>query len=111
MEKIVIEEEVIATFDTEETAYQVSSTINEWVTCFLEDGETADLESFEDFGLSPEEFVLERDSESNNEEHITAHTSGNKVFVTLENANHWCDIVQELLEAMGAYEVNISGAE
>ena len=102
--------ELIATFDTDETAKQAAKALNSWFSWIMEgdhDDEVPDL--FEEFGVAADEYVIEKE-EANWEDTPVARSRGNRVTVTLESANA-VDALEELLEALGAYDVTVSGEE
>ena len=64
---------------------------------------------FEDFGVAADEYIIEKE-EANWEDAPVARSRGNRVTITLESANA-VDALEELLEALGAYHVTVSGEE
>jgi hypothetical protein len=102
--------ELIATFDTDETAKQAAKSLNSWFSWIMEGEHEEDVpDFFEDFGVAADEYVIEKD-EANWEDAPVARSRGNRVTITLESANA-VDALEELLEALGAYDVTVSGEE
>ena len=98
------EVELVATFDTEQTAAGVTRSLNAWFHWILE-GDPEDIpEVFEDFGVTTEDYALDRDSEIDWEEPPRASAHGNTVQVVIDSAET-IDTLSELLESLGAYEV------
>ena len=106
------EVEIIATFDTEETARLVAKSMNNWFSWVMEgdldDEEIPDF--FEDFGVSADDYALDRESDVDWDETPVARARGNKVTITLESAST-IDTIEELLEALGAYDVSNADEE
>lgn len=102
--------ELIATFDTDETARLAAKALNNWFSWIMEGGEDEETpDFFEDFGIAADEYVIDRD-EANWEDAPIARSRGNRIGITLESANA-VDALEELLEALGAYDVTVSGEE
>lgn len=105
--------EVIATFDTPQTARAATKLLNSWFSWVMEGSsdETDEIsELFDDFGLSFDDFSIDRDTDTEWGEIPEAHLEGNKVVVGLDSKTG-LDTVRELFEAMGAYEVSAEGEE
>jgi hypothetical protein len=105
--------EVIATFDTQQTARAATKLLNSWFSWIMEGSrdETEELEEiFDDFGLSFDDFTVDHDVDIDWGEIPEAHIEGNKVVVGLDSKSG-IDTVRELFEAMGAYDVNVCGEE
>jgi len=102
------EEVIIAgTFDTDDTAADVARAINRWSTWIME-GDVEDVpEIFEDLGLSTEDYVLVMNDDVDWDEQPRALSSGTMVFVMLDSSES-VDIIQELVESFGAYEVGLT---
>lgn len=99
--------EIVALFDSEETARDVSKAFNQWVNWVL-DGDPDDApDLFEDFGVSTDEYALEA-SDVDWPEPPRARPRGSKVVVGMEGGET-VDTVQELLEALGAFDVYEAG--
>lgn len=103
------EVEIVAHFDSEDTARDVSKAFNQWIAWVLE-GDPDDVpELFEDFGVSTDDYALDK-SDVDWPEPPRARPRGNKVVVTFEGGET-VDTIQELLEALGAYDVFEAGEE
>lgn len=102
--------ELIATFDTEETARQVSKALNHWFAWIMEGDSEDEPEFFEDFGISSDEYALDRDSDTDWSDTPVARAAGNRVMITFDSSNA-IDTLEELLEALGAYDVTLAGEE
>ncbi len=98
--------EIIARFDSEDTAEGVAKVMNAWFQWLME-GDLDDMpELFEDFGLSTEDYAFDRDTELDWDDTPRAYASGATVQVTLSSeGGESVGIVGEVLEALGAYEV------
>ncbi len=105
--------EVIATFDTPQTARAGTKLLNSWFSWVME-GSSDEIdeisEAFDDFGLSFDDFSLDRDTDIEWSEIPEAHLEGNKIVVGLDSKTG-VDTVRELFEAMGAYDVTVVGEE
>jgi hypothetical protein len=105
------EVELIATFDTEETARLVAKAMNNWFSWVMEGDQDEEIpDFFEDFGVSADEYALDRESDVDWDDTPVARARGNRVMIGLESANS-VDTLEELLEALGAYDVTIAGEE
>jgi hypothetical protein len=62
---------------------------------------------FDDFGIATEEYALERESDTDWEEQPIAKSRSNHVIIHAYTAETQ-DLLQELLESMGAFEVEIT---
>lgn len=102
--------ELIATFDTDETAKQVAKTLNTWFSWIMEGNQEEEIpDLFEDFGISTEEYFISKD-EANWEDVPIARSHNNRIMISLSSSNA-IDSLEELLEALGAYDVTVSGEE
>ena len=102
--------QLLATFDAEETAEEVARVVNQSFHWLME-GDHSDIpELFEDFGLATDEYVLDRDSELDWNDTPVAELNGNRILVALES-NGTFDTLQELFEALGAFDVKVVGEE
>jgi len=110
MEKIVDELEIIATFESEETARLVAKALNNWFGWIMEGDSDETPDFFEDFGVSADEYVIDRESDVDWDETPVARARGNKVLIALESSGT-VDTIEELLEALGAYDVTMAGEE
>lgn len=105
--------EIVATFDTPQTARAGVKLLNEWFSWIMEGCDDDELEVetlFDDFGLSFDEFSIDRDTDIDWGEIPEAHIEGNKIVVGLDSKTG-VDTIRELLEAMGSYDVQICGEE
>lgn len=108
--KAVDEVEILATFDTEETAFLVAKALNRWFSWVVE-GEGEDPgEPFEDFGVSLEDYALDQDNDIDWTDLPVAKANGNRVSIGLDSANT-VNTLEELLESLGAYEVSVAEEE
>lgn len=97
--------EIIGTFESEETARNVAKALNRWFTWLMEDDRDEVPEIFEDFGLTTDDYNLDRDGDIDWPETPRAKARGSRVVITVETSQT-VDMLQELLEALGAYEVD-----
>ncbi len=105
------EVELIATFDTEETARLVSKALNNWFAWIMEGDQDEEIpDFFEDFGVLADEYALDRESDVDWDETPVARARGNKILVTLDSPNT-VDTLEELLEGLGAYDVTMADEE
>lgn len=105
--------EVIATFDTPQTARSGVKLLNGWFSWIMEgsNDDTEEVEAlFEDFGLSFDDFSIDRDTDIDWVEIPEAHLEGNKIVVGLDSKTG-IDTVRELFEAMGSYDVTVYGED
>lgn len=100
------EVQLIGTFDSAESAAEVARALNNWFLWIMEEDEGDMPAIFEDFGLSSEEYALDQEADTDWEESPTATADSNHVIVTLYTAGTQ-DVLQEMLEALGAFEVEI----
>jgi hypothetical protein len=104
--------EVIATFDTEETARSGARLLSSWFSWIME-GSSEDTEEidelFDDFGLSVDDFT-DRDTDIDWGEHPEVHVEDNKIVVGLDSKSG-IDPLKELFGAMGAYDVMVYGED
>jgi len=101
--------EIVAIYDSEETAGAVSGVLNEWFTWVME-GNPEDIpELFEDFGIDTEDYALEA-GDTDWENPPVARAAGTNVIITAETSET-LDLLQELAEALGAYEVQMADEE
>ncbi len=102
--------EILATFDTDETAREVAKALNNWFTWSSEeDAEEESPEFFDDFGVSADDYIIDKD-DIDWEEPPVARPRSNKVFVALDSSAI-AETLEELLEALGAYDVSVAGDE
>jgi hypothetical protein len=105
--------EVIATFDTPQTARLGAKLLNSWFSWIMEGSsdETEEIDVlFDDFGISLDDFSIDRDTDIDWGETPEAHLEGNKIVVDLDSKTG-IDTVKELFIAMGAYDVTVYGEE
>lgn len=97
------EVEIVGTYDSEDTARDVARALNGWVSWLLE-GDADDVpELFEDFGVATDDYALDRDDLDWGEP-PRIRARGANVVITIESTET-LDTLQELLEALGAYDV------
>jgi hypothetical protein len=106
MEPPVMQEvEIIGTFESEETARTVAKAMNAFFQWLMEGDRDEDVpEFFEDFGVTTEDFVVDED-DIDWPEAPRARVRGPRIAVTAET-NQTTDTLQELLEALGAFDVS-----
>ena len=105
--------EIIATFDTPQTARSCAKLLNAWFTWIMEgsNDEIEEIDSmFDDFGLAFDDFSIDRDTDIDWSEIPEAHVEGNKIVVTLDSKTG-IDTIRELFGAMGAYDITAGGEE
>lgn len=105
--------EVMATFDTPQTARAGVKLLNGWFSWIMEgsNDETEEVEAlFEDFGLALDDFSLDRETDVEWIEIPEARVEGNKIAVVVDSKNG-IDTVRELFEAMGCYDVTVYGED
>ena len=100
------EVEIEATFDTGETANDVARALNRFVGWLNEGIDEDPPEFFEDFGVEIEE-VMENEIEATWDEPPTASAAGNLLVLRMESSE-LVEVFQELLETLGAYEVDVN---
>lgn len=98
--------EILATFDTEETAFLVAKALNKWFSWVMEGADEDAGEPFEDFGVSLDDYALDQDIDIDWNDLPIARSNGNKVTIGLDSAST-VNTLEELLEALGAYEVSV----
>lgn len=97
------EVEIVGTYDSEDTAREVARAVHNWVGWVLE-GDLEDVpELFEDFGVSTDDYALDRE-DLDWPEPPRVRARGANVIITVETSST-LDTLQELLEALGAYDV------
>ena len=98
------EVELVAKFESEETARSVARVLNAWVHWVWEGNIDEPPELFEDFGLATDDYAFDRDSDLdwNDVPRVRARASG--IVISLESSET-VELLQELLEALGAFEV------
>jgi hypothetical protein len=101
------EVEIVGTFDSEDTARMVARALNRWIGWVLEGDVDSVPELFEDFGAATDDYALDRDTDIDWPEPPHVAASGLRVIVTVETSET-LDVLQELLEALGAYDVAVS---
>jgi hypothetical protein len=104
--------EVIATFDTPQTARAGAKLLNGWFSWIMEGSsdETEEVETlFEDFGLALDDFSLDRETDVDWGD-PEARVEGSKIVVILDSKTG-IDTVRELFEAMGSYDVTVYGED
>jgi hypothetical protein len=98
------EVEIIGTFDSEETARVVAKKLNAFFVWLMEGDRDEDVpDFFEDFGVSTEDYVVD-EGDIDWPEAPRARVRGPKINITCETAQT-IDTFQELLEALGAFDV------
>ena len=98
------EVEIIGTFDSEETARVVAKKLNAFFVWLMEGDRDEDVpEFFEDFGVTTEDYVID-EGDIDWPEPPRARVRGPKITVTSETSQT-IDTFQELLEALGAFDV------
>lgn len=105
--------EVIATFDAPQTARNGVKLLNSWFSWIVEgsNDDTEELEPlFEFFGLSPDDYSIDEKNDIDWVEIPEAHLEGSKIIISLSSKTG-LDTIIDLLEAMGAYDVNVCGED
>ncbi len=98
------EVEIIGTFESEETARVVAKSMNAFFVWLMEGDREADVpDFFADYGVTTEDYVVEAD-DIDWPEAPRARVRGPKIAVTAETSQT-VDVFQELLEALGAFDV------
>lgn len=95
---------LVGTFDSADTAAEVTRALNAWFQWVMEGGGSDIPSYFEDFGLSSEDYALDRENDTDWEESPLAEARGNHVLLYAYTSETQ-DMLQELLEALGAFEV------
>ena len=102
--------EIIGTFESEETSREVAKAMNVWFSWVME-GDPEDVpEVFEDFGVSTEDYALDRESDVDWEELPRARARGADVVITAETSET-IDLLSELIESLGALDVTLAGED
>lgn len=107
MEEVTIS----ATFDTPATAALAARSINGWFAWMGKGSPEEDPEPFEDFGLAREDYPLEDSDAVAWDDVVEARASGGCVYLCWSGPLGAVDTLQELLEALGAYDVRIGNEE
>jgi hypothetical protein len=98
------EVEIIGTFDSEQTARQVAKVLNAFFLWLMEGDRSEDVpEFFEDFGVTTEDYVID-EGDIDWPEAPRARVRGLKINITCETSQT-VDTFQEILEALGAFDV------
>lgn len=106
-EDSVDEVDIVGTFDSGDTSSAVARALNRWMGWVLE-GDIEDVpELFEDFGVATDDYALDRDTDIDWPEPPAIRSRGANVVITVETSET-LDVLQELLESLGAFEVTIS---
>jgi len=96
--------EIIGTFDSEETARGVAKALNAFFVWLVEGDRDEDVPPFfEDLGVSTEDYVID-EGDIDWPEPPRARVRGPKINITVETSQT-IDTFQELLEALGAFDV------
>jgi hypothetical protein len=99
------EVEIIGTFESEETARTVAKALNAFFQWLMDDDRDGDVpEFFDDFGVTTEDYVIDRD-DIDWPEAPRARVRGPRIAISAETAQT-TDTLQELLEALGAFDVS-----
>jgi hypothetical protein len=98
------EVEIIGTFESEETARSVAKALNAFFQWLMEGERDEVPEFFEDFGVTTEDFVVD-ENDLDWPEAPRARVRGPRIAITAET-NQTTDTLQELLEALGAFDVS-----
>ncbi|MEM7495860.1 MAG: hypothetical protein AAF471_07010 [Myxococcota bacterium] len=100
-----------ATFDTPATAALAAQSINSWFAWMAKGSPEEAPEPFEDFGLAREDYPLEDGDAVAWDDIAEAGASGGCVCLCWSGPLGAVDTLQELLEALGAYDVRIGNEE
>jgi hypothetical protein len=101
----VDEIEIWGKFDSDETARAVAKALNAWFAWVM-DGDVEDVpELFEDFGVSTDDYALDRESDIDWPEQPRARARGSRVQVVAETSET-VDTLSELMESLGAFDVS-----
>lgn len=95
--------EITATFESSDSAIQVTAALNEWFIWLMEGAEGA-CEALEDLGVSGSEYSRDIGSETDWVEPPQAEAVGNIVTVSVFTAET-LDLLEEMLESLGAFEI------
>ncbi|MFH1811634.1 MAG: hypothetical protein ABIJ09_23035 [Pseudomonadota bacterium] len=98
------EVKIVGTFDSADTAAEVARALNAWFQWVMEANESDIPDLFEDFGLTSEEYALDRENDTDWEDSPLAEARGNHVLLYAYTSETQ-DMLQELLESLGAFEV------
>lgn len=99
--------EIIGTFDSADTAAEVARALNRWFQWVM-DGSDGDVpEVFEDFGIASEDYAFDRENDTDWEESPAAEARSHHVMIYAYTTETQ-DTLQELLESLGAFEVEVS---
>ncbi|MEW5847468.1 MAG: hypothetical protein AB2A00_01595 [Myxococcota bacterium] len=101
---------IIGVFDSADVASQAAKALNQWFGWIMEGRGEEMPPVFEDFGLDSEEWVLDRDADTDWEETPTARAKGTTLRVQAWT-NETSEMLEGLLESMGAYEVEVEEDE
>ncbi|MCP4502764.1 MAG: hypothetical protein GY822_22725 [Deltaproteobacteria bacterium] len=101
--------EIIAVYDSEDTAAAVSGSLNAWFSWVMEGDPEEVPEFFEDFGVTTEDYALDLE-DTDWEAAPVARAAGMNVVISAETSET-VDILQELAESLGAYEVRMAGED
>lgn len=100
----VQEVEIIGTFESEETARVVAKALNAFFTWLMEGDREAEVpEFFGDFGVTTEDYVIDKD-DIDWPEAPRARVRGPKIAISAETSQT-IDTLAELTEALGAFDV------
>ena len=102
--------EIIATFDTQDTAFQVSKALNIWFSWIMEGDPEDPPDVFDDFGVEIEDFALDRETDIDWEDLPAVSAHGNIVEISIDHSAT-LDTLEELLESLGAFEVSMADEE
>jgi len=102
--------EIAGTFDSADSASNVARALNTWFQWVMENEDGEALDVFEDFGLPAQEYAIDRETDTDWEEMPVASAASNHVVVVAYTSETQ-DYLQELLESMGAFEVEITTGE
>jgi hypothetical protein len=106
----VDEVDIVGTFDSGDTASAVARALNRWVGWVLEGDVENVPELFEDLGVATDDYALDRDTDIDWPEPPVVRSRGANVVITVETSET-LDVLQELLESLGAFDVAISEDE
>ncbi len=101
----MIDNEIYASFDSEETARDVSKALNAWFHWIVEGDQEDCPEVFENFGVTTEDYWIDREEDVDWEDPPRVRVNGAGVLVTFIG-DEASDTINELLEALGAYDIS-----
>ncbi len=101
--------EIIAVYDSEDTAAAVTGSLNAWFNWVMEGDPEEVPEFFEDFGVTTEDYALDLE-DTDWEQPPVARAAGMNVIISAETSET-IDTLQELVESLGAYEVGMVGED